>query len=183
MLSPQNAGEDVPAPGNPCLRQHRIDDRLQTCDIVLVVAINEVVFVGRVNRFVFCRILLRGHLADGLLRDPQRLHPAGSDAVRDRARGHARPDSVLAFFEPIGLDRAAVTAFKEIPLPVGELREFLPSDEEELRALILQKIGVRLHVPEEQIRAVVERDDVLGCVVAAIKRSGNLLLEKILDPA
>jgi len=96
MLSPQNAGEDVPAPGNPCLRQHRIDDRLQTCDIVLVVAINEVVFVGRVNRFVFCRILLRGHLADGLLRDPQRLHPARTFAIRIGAAGHARPHGIAA---------------------------------------------------------------------------------------
>jgi hypothetical protein len=31
--------------------------------------------------------------------------------------------------------------------------------------------------------AVVKRDDVLGGVVAAIKRSGNLLLKEILDAA
>jgi hypothetical protein len=74
-------------------------------------------------------------------------------------------------------------AFKEIPLAIRKLREFLPANKEELGALVLEKIGVRLHVPEEKIRAVVERDDVLGRVVSAIKRSGNLLLEEILDAA
>src|SRR6516165_8619357 len=44
-------------------------------------------------------------------------------------------------------------------------------------------IGIRLHVPEEKIRAVVKRDEVLGCVVASIKRSRNLFLEEILDAA
>ena len=94
-----------------------------------------------------------------------------------------RPDRVLAFFVPIGLDRTAVAAFQKIPLAVGELCELFPADEEELGALVLQQIGVRLHVPEEKIRAVVERDDVLGRVVPAIERSGNLLLEEILDAA
>jgi len=176
------AGENVPAPRNPCLPQHRIDDAFERGDVVRVVAIHEVVFVGRVNRLVFCRIVLRGHLADRLLRDPERLHPAGSDAVRVGARGHAWPDCVLASLEPVGLDGATVRAFEKIPLAVGKLGELFPADEKKLGALVLQQVCVRLHVPEEEIRAVVERDDVFRCVVAAIERSGNLLLEEILDP-
>ena len=64
------AGENVPRTRDPCLTQHGINNRLQACYVVRVVAVNEVVLVRRVNRFVFCRIVLRGHLTDGLLRDP-----------------------------------------------------------------------------------------------------------------
>ena len=66
---------------------------------------------------------------------------------------------------------------------VSELRELFPADEEKLGALILQQVRICLYVSEEKIRAVVKRDEVLGCVVAAIKRSRNLLLEEILDAA
>jgi hypothetical protein len=68
-------------------------------------------------------------------------------------------------------------------LRVSELRELFPADEQKLRALVLQQVSVCLYVSKEKIRAVVERDDVLGRVVPAVKRSGNLLLEQILDPA
>jgi hypothetical protein len=74
-------------------------------------------------------------------------------------------------------------ALQKIPLAVGELRELFPADEQKLRALVLQQVRVGLHVPEEKIRAVVKRDDVLGCVVAAIERSRNLFLEEVLDAA
>jgi hypothetical protein len=63
------------------------------------------------------------------------------------------------------------------------LCEFFPANEQKLGALVLQQVRVCFHVPEEKIRAIVKRDDVLGCVVAAVKRSGNLLLEEILDAA
>src|SRR5215469_1841737 len=83
----------------------------------------------------------------------------------------------------VSLDGTAIRAFEEIPLRIRELRELLPADEEKFGALVLEQIRVCLHVPEEEIRAVAKRDDVLGRVVSAVKRSGNLLLEEILDAA
>ena len=66
---------------------------------------------------------------------------------------------------------------------VGELRQLLPENEEELGALVLQQIAITFDVTEEKFRAVAKRDDVLRRIVPAIELPRHVFREVILDAA
>jgi len=99
-------------------------------------------------------LAIRYRLRRRLLRDPEGLYPLRALAVRVRAACHPRPD-----LAPVDIDlhRAAVRAFQKIPMLVGELRQLLPENEEELGALVLQQIAITFDVTEEKFRAVAKR--------------------------